>query len=999
MLVLGSEDPTDAAGILRAMVARGSPRSPDEPRRRDRMEHDPRVQLAQVLAFVALVAALVGALGPAEKRHAIYDWPPPTLPSGTPSRAWYTPLLLTRHRAEAVAANVPCVLPAALADAERPVTVLATSRFPERNEGLAVIRRQGQLVVRIGGIEVMRTALKAGGSAGGECSYRLSLAGGRWMIDGGPEEIERSGVLPAMPVVTGLFSGLDLGSATAPTIRVTTAVHGSRPRTHQTIAWALAAICVSGALFLVAFGRLQRPRRALGRGTRNALTRFGAPDAVVAIALPAWCVLSPAFHDDGWVVARQRTFSSSGGFASYYNAFGVHYPGDYWLEWLQHWLVESTSALVFLRIPALLCLAATWVLARWILSRIVLASAPENGLALWTLTSAFLIGAFSWGMTLRPEPVTALFVTAVLACIVRFLERGTAAPLAALGLLLPFALTAHHAAVVAFAPLLVAAPSLVRWARSQIAVASTIIASAIALFAVLLFVGADLEQRSADAQTLASVTGASWRGEILRYLSLSSFPFGTPLRRAFVALALVTVLAFLLRGRRERQPLLDLPAASLGVSLVLLIATPSKFPWHFGALIGVAAVALAAEIARLRRDSLASTGWAARPLLVLGAAVLAVAWSWTPRSGWGALDLRTLDWKLGLETWLPLSTVVTVLPVVVLAAAIVIARRDRAGRARAPWLAASWAVPIVAAPLLAFTIAVLAADAVRTDSWTLTRQNLGALRGDAGCGLGDDVRVPAVASLRPLFPAARTANPRELANWTPPSPLAGLARFSLGPGESETDRSPWLRIGREKQFGFFIAGTPRSSDRLGLDWGRERQGRVRTVGVERLATTFTAEAGASLPWRFVASGELPRVAEGATAVRITLRSDASPGAAVAVTAPVGYVTESLTRSLNSGASGSLVFPHLVTYLPCVSQARLGEGIVEVPSHILISTDADSPVREPDSSPFAGVLDLYDLERLPVADSAIPPGDLAVFRVNRVIPGATEAPPMQSTVGG
>jgi hypothetical protein len=117
-----------------------------------------------------------------------------------------------------------------------------------------------------------------------------------------------------------------------------------------------------------------------------------------------------------------------------------------------------------------------------------------------------------------------------------------------------------------------------------------------------------------------------------------------------------------------------------------------------------------------------------------------------------------------------------------------------------------------------------------------------------------------------------------------------------------------------------------------------------------------------------------------------------------VTAPVGYVTESLARALDSSASGSLVFPHLVTYLPCVSQAGLGGGIVEVPSHILVSSDADSPVREPDSSPFAGVLDLYDLERLPVADSAIPPEDLSVFRVNRVIPGATEAPPMQSTVG-
>ncbi|MDQ3672038.1 MAG: arabinosyltransferase domain-containing protein, partial [Actinomycetota bacterium] len=647
----------------------------------------------------------------------------------------------------------------------------------------------------------------------------------------------------------------------------------------------------------------------------------------------------------------------------------------------------------------LLCLAVTWVLARWIPSRIVAASGvPQNGPVLWTLASAFLIGAFSWGMTLRPEPVTALLVSAVLACIVRFLERGTTGPLAALGLLFPFALTGHHAAVVAFAPLLVAAPSLVGWARSQLAAASTIMASAIALFAVLLFVGADLEQRSADAQTLASVTGASWRGEILRYTSLASFPYGTPLRRAFVGLLVLTVLAFLLRRRRERQPLLDLPAASLGLSLVLLIATPSKFPWHFGALVGVAAVALAAEIARLRQESLSSTGSSARPLMVLGAAVLAVAWSWTPRTSWSTFDLRTLDWNLGVETWLPLSTVVTGLPVALLATATVIVRRDRARRASAPWLAASWTVPVITVPLLAFTIAVLAADAVRTDSWTLTRQNLGALRGDAGCGLGDGVHVPAVTSFRPLFPA-RSAGSPALAIWTPPSPLAGLDRFSLGPpGARETVRSPWLLIGGERRFGLFVAGTPRSTDRLGLEWGRVRQSGKRMLGSGRVSTTFTMEAGASLPWRFVSARELPPAVEGANAVRVTLRSDAAPGAALAVTAPVGYTAEPLARSLARGASSSLVFPHLVTYLPCVSQPRLGGGIVEAPSHIVVATDADSPVREPASSPFAGVLDLYELERLPLADSAIPPEGVAIFRVDREIPGAKEAP-ARATVGG
>ena len=60
----------------------------------------------------------------------------------------------------------------------------------------------------------------------------------------------------------------------------------------------------------------------------------------------------------------------------------------------------------------------------------------------------------------------------------------------------------------------------------------------------------------------------------------------------------LAVLAFLLRRRRERASL-DLASASLGVALRLLIATPSKWPWHFGALVGIAAVAVASETIRL----------------------------------------------------------------------------------------------------------------------------------------------------------------------------------------------------------------------------------------------------------------------------------------------------------------------------------------------------------------------------------------------------------------
>src|SRR3970040_222548 len=70
-----------------------------------------RTRLAQALAFVALVAAFIGALGPADRVRTTYSWPPDELPSGSPSRLWYTPLLLIRRTPEAISARIPCSLP------------------------------------------------------------------------------------------------------------------------------------------------------------------------------------------------------------------------------------------------------------------------------------------------------------------------------------------------------------------------------------------------------------------------------------------------------------------------------------------------------------------------------------------------------------------------------------------------------------------------------------------------------------------------------------------------------------------------------------------------------------------------------------------------------------------------------------------------------------------------------------------------------------------------
>jgi hypothetical protein len=950
-----------------------------------------RLRLAQALAFVALFAALVGALGPAEVVRTTYSWPPETLPREAPERLWYTPLLLVRHQPEILTSDVPCTVPPALPGA-RDGDVLATARHPERVDGLAIRAAEGRLAFSVG--EAVLESVALPDDSPEDCAYRISISDGRWALSGGPGGIERGGELETMPTVTGLFSGVELRPGELPSIDVTTQVHATRTTLRQGLAWGVAALAGLAALLLVSgAGRPQRLRAHAARSLRSAASSLGLPDAVVGATLVVWLFLSPAYLDDGWVIARELMFESSRGFSNYYSNIGANLPLNYWHEWVEHWLVQATTSLPVLRLQALACLAVTWVCVRWLLARALGSSIGQSRVALWSAACVFLVGAFAWGMTLRPEPLSAVLAVGVAVCAVWFTERGTVAPVATAAVLLVLAVSSHHAGIVAFAPLLVIAPELFRWARLQFAVATTIVAATCALLATLLFVGSDLEQRRLDAQ-ITRLYGATetWRDEIARYAFLSAEDYGTPLRRLSVALMGLVVLAFVLRVSRERRGLLHFPATVLTVGLVLLVLTPSKWPSHFGALIGFAAVAFGAEAARLRDESFRAERWRAWPVLAVVVASAVAAWSWWTREQWNVIDLRTLDWHPAFEDRIPIAQLAALLPLVALGAVIGVAalrgRRDRLSQA--PWRVAAWTGPLLAVPLIAFTVAVLLADTAKTDGWTLTRQNVG---GSTECGLADDVVVPVRSSARSVANVMTTGGTQTPA-WVPRPPVERLPRFVLGPAAGATS-TPWLPLPADGRFGLFVAGVPGPADRLRLEWASLPDRRVVPLGTDDAGVEADPLAG-NTAWRFYAAGDLPTPPPEARVVRVTLTSDAAPGAALAVTAPVTYDTERLSQRVNRESS-SLVLPNLYTYLPCTTLPELRAGIVEAPEYVLVSLNPLSPVRYPVSSPFAGLVDVYELERLSVADSENPPDELVVFE-RREIPGAKVAPPTVTTVG-
>jgi hypothetical protein len=689
------------------------------------------------------------------------------------------------------------------------------------------------------------------------------------------------------------------------------------------------------------------------------------------------------------VKARQTNGLVGSGFSNYYTSYGVNLPLDFWSEWFQQWVVAHSSTLMIQRLPTLVILACTWMVCRSILARLLRETRSSS--AEWALGFAFSLNALAWGVTLRPEPIVALLLVSVLALSMRFSEQPSGWLLASAGALVALAIAAHPAGFITLAPLLALGPHVVTWARTSGWLATGVVGAAVlAILMVVLTVGSDAQQRASEA-SLIRTSGdatASWRDELTRYLFVGAE--ATTLRRASVALMLAALVAYLARRRGPSR--FDLPGTSLALALILLVPTPSKWSWHFGALIGLAALVVAAEVARLRAEG-KELQWPVRPVAAYGAAVLVVAWALFPRADWSTeFGLRTLSWTFAFEKHVTLVRLALVGFALIFAGALLVGllRRGYTGAWRAPWALVPILVPLVVLPLIVWNVGMFVADTFKTPGWTLARQNVESISGDAGCGLADDTTVAAPGSIRAIAPlSARAApvEPRWLSNAAPPTPLA----FSLFERENQTRLTlPWFRVPDGERAGFYVLSAFERSDRIDARWGKVEKREVepdRWGGAE-VSDFGRAHAGV-MPWSFVPQGELPGRSPGADAVQLALASYGRPPHALAATGAVAYRPTDLSSLFRMPGARPLVWPNLLLYMPCAHLPRLDGGVVEVPTVIVAHSDLIAIERE--TAPFHGLVDLYQLRDLGVADSKVDPNRITVLWVNRHIPGAAVAP--------
>jgi hypothetical protein len=338
-------------------------------------------------------------------------------------------------------------------------------------------------------------------------------------------------------------------------------------------------------------------------------------------------------------------------------------------------------------------------------------------------------------MTVRPEPIISLLVLWSLAAVLAFVRAPRPAPLVLAAPPIVLAVTTHPAGIVAAAPLLAAAPAIIGWLRTagRNAVAALgVVAVSAAAIGLLAFVrGADLGTRLDAGRVFQEADRHKvppWR-EYVRYELFDQYGGGSAARRLSLALLILVGLAWLLRPRRRTDGILAEPARAVAIALGLLAFVSSKWPWHFGTLAAIGAVAAGTEAARLRLAPGQLLRVAGSSAAVAGAAIYA----WLAPDGWSPLDLQELEWSVVFNGWT--LGAYAVLGAVAVSLALRLPRSPAGATLSA---LPGWTLAATSVVVVALTASLLIVDAAESP-WSPARQNLEALGGRSSCGLGNQL--------------------------------------------------------------------------------------------------------------------------------------------------------------------------------------------------------------------------------------------------------------------
>ncbi len=912
--------------------------------------------LAALAGLTVLLGVLV-PLAPVVAQQQVVSWPQ----QGRPAVS--TVLPLAPYRPLEFTATVPCATLRALDDRPRGGDALRTRGSDE--QGLTVTVRDGRVAITVSGVALLDQPVPDG-----PCGYRVMAdAGGVRVERDGRLVAERPGVLP--PQVAEL--GTDAGPQAA--AGLTVALRPDDRYAGRPSALKLALLVAHGLALLATLLLAWRTWRGSGPGAVR--PRPSLADAVVVVVSAAWLVLGPLNWDDAWYALMARNAGEAGYIGNYiymFNAAENPFVASQYL--LQAWGGLGGWGLTWLRVLPLLYGLLVWVLLRCTLHfALVSGDASYNShpypprWSVWALALAHMLWWLPYGMMLRPEPLIAVGLAAVLLLAELARRRRSLGVLALATAVAALSVTVAPTGLVAAAPLVITLPWLLGLLRELgWAERATVVLVAVAAATAVVPVGfADAglgEVLDATATHRWYYLTLSWYEEISHYDSLLVLgDTGVWGRRAPVILTLAVLALAAIGSGRWAGPadplrrLLLTSAITATVALALLSLTPTKWVNHFGAVGPAGTLVLTAALLRSplpRRSGPAVT--------VIGVLIIALASGivyagpnlWRPYSDWGqpfGNHLLPEDTRYELSQLAPhYGPVFLRNPLVwlVLAGLIAAGLTWWRRRGNTTWLTVDRGLLLAVTGFsVALLLAVFCYAPVRQyPGWTVALSNLRTLAGQP-CGLATAVQVlgPSGPQPQPVGAADRdgdfvlsTAASRPVSPpsagipvWHDAVPAARAERAE----EQGTLTTPWFRLPPDSAATHLsvpvAAGTVRGQQ-VRVQFGTGDPADPRPVRTEELQ--LPPGAGPNT-WHQLPV-HLPED-DRATAVRI-LASDEVTGAGswLAVAAP------SLTswQSVRTVTRGQPVFADQLSAVlwPCVDQVAISDGIVAPPAVRLITGD-------------------------------------------------------------
>ena len=971
----------------------------------------PRLLLI-LLAALSLLCSVAFVLAPVERPEAVYSWP------SAPGDATAVAIPLMLERPAQLRAEIDCAAARAAGDGTVLLATTPTDRRPGDPElpgGLLVEVVGGELTVRTDGTELPPQQIPASGDCGWELTS--SAAATTLRLDG---EVVVDEAADLRPAVAGVSTGAPAPDGLAVAVTADT-VFQTSPTPLKTALAVLAVLALAGAVVLVA--RRERAPAPAGRtaagtpaaGARRGVVRL-AVDAVVVLVLGVWTVIGPMTVDDGYIAGIIRSRDENGYVGNVYRWFNApEAPFGWFYEVMDVWSGISSSTL-WMRVPSSLLGIATWLLiARGLLPRLGTFAGSR-----WTYAVAAAAFALWWlptNLGLRPEPWVAAGLAAVMVLVERALRQGRLTPVLVALALAGATLAVTPTGAVAFVPLLAAAVPILRLARrSPVGLPALTAAAAAAAGTALLLAFAD--------QSLAAVLEANrvrsalpgalpWSAEPERwYLLLSNGDLqGSLGRRVPVLLAVVAVVGIVWQRLSGRWPDdVDRSAAGrlvaiFGLSLVVLLATPTKWTMHFSALVpvGTALVVVAVHLfgrVRAAGDPAArgrmSTATLTRTAVGVTVVLMVGAQSWAGLNRWAYLSDLGVPWNdvppqvLGLS-FSSMFLILAVLGSVAAAATVIWARSGDREDVRVPLARFLPSAGLVAVGLILLTVALqlgsfVQSTRVQRGSYSLAADAAATVGGEP-CGLAEELVVEPDPTAGLLTPAAADVAGEPVLDGfvavadgaTPGGPdltMAGTglpgwaANGSTGESADEAARlvTGWFELPPSlREEGLPLVVTTSGHRRAGASVVAEF-GTVRGDEVQVLADVPVPDIGGA-PAARDGRLDLGAVPPEAGLVRLTARDGGAEGALpLAVSVPRVPVTAAFADVVDPGTPALVDWPVAFVF-PCQELSAQRNGRTDVPdwriSPAAPNDAGDIIVQISLGGPYAPARTLVDQEQVPV----------------------------------